>query len=494
MIKILLDTNIFIYLEDNKVTEEKILLLTKRLFDSNEYKIVIHPKTKLEIEGMKDKKQKEIFKSKIAVYKEIINPPIADEKFHKLVGYKNSHDLIDNELIFAIQRNCASYLITNDNKLKKKSISLGLEQKVLSIEEALEIFKLETPIEIKKPPFIEEKFLYELDLDDPFFDSLKDDYAGFEKWFKKKQYEEAKAFVTMNNKNITSFLMLKEEGKNEKYDLFDKPMKPCKRLKISTLKVSDTGKKIGETFVKIIMEKAIQLNVEEIYVTIFDKQKYLIDFLNDYGFHFYCRKSTIKSNGIVEKENVYIKNAKPIEEYYPFIKLDNKKAFIIPIKEKYHNILFQESEKQYQMSLDDIKGLNTSSNSLKKAYLCNSNIKQISSGDIVIFYSSGLKKSITSLGVVDAVFNNFISFDEMYNTVRKRTAYSKEELQKNYKKNKLVILFKHYYSFKEFVPFKFLLENNIVNGNIQTIMQIKINDLEKILEKCKFEKEKYIIK
>lgn len=82
----------------------------------------------------------------------------------------------------------------------------------------------------------------------------------------------------------------------------------------------------------------------------------------------------------------------------------------------------------------------------------------------------------------------------MYNTVRKRTAYSKEELQKNYKKNKLVILFKHYYSFKEFVPFKFLLENNIVNGNIQTIMQIKINDLEKILEKCKFEKEKYIIK
>lgn len=51
MIKILLDTNIFIYLEDNKVTEEKILLLTKRLFDSNEYKIVIHPKTKLEIEG-----------------------------------------------------------------------------------------------------------------------------------------------------------------------------------------------------------------------------------------------------------------------------------------------------------------------------------------------------------------------------------------------------------------------------------------------------------
>lgn len=36
MKKILLDTNMFIYLEDNKVIEQKILTLTKRLFDSDE--------------------------------------------------------------------------------------------------------------------------------------------------------------------------------------------------------------------------------------------------------------------------------------------------------------------------------------------------------------------------------------------------------------------------------------------------------------------------
>ena len=64
MIKILLDTNIFIYLEDNAVTDDKVLELTKRLFDSNDYKIVIHPKTKQEIEKIKDIKKKEIFKSK----------------------------------------------------------------------------------------------------------------------------------------------------------------------------------------------------------------------------------------------------------------------------------------------------------------------------------------------------------------------------------------------------------------------------------------------
>ena len=46
MIKILLDTNMFIYLEDNFVTNSKVFELTKRLYDSDEYKIVIHPMTK----------------------------------------------------------------------------------------------------------------------------------------------------------------------------------------------------------------------------------------------------------------------------------------------------------------------------------------------------------------------------------------------------------------------------------------------------------------
>ena len=46
MEKILLDTNMFIYLEDYAVTEDKVATLTKRLFDSDQYKILIHPKTK----------------------------------------------------------------------------------------------------------------------------------------------------------------------------------------------------------------------------------------------------------------------------------------------------------------------------------------------------------------------------------------------------------------------------------------------------------------
>ena len=73
--------------------------------------------------------------------------------------------------------------------------------------------------------------------------------------------------------------MLKLEDETEKYEDFQKPFYPGKRLKISTMKVSETGKRIGETFIKTIVKTAINLNVDEIYVTIFDKYEHLIDML-----------------------------------------------------------------------------------------------------------------------------------------------------------------------------------------------------------------------
>ena len=493
MEKILLDTNLFIYLEDYSVTNENVLQLTKELYDSDEYKIVIHPKIKEEIEKIKDIEKKEIFKSKIEVYKTIIDPPIPDEKFHALVGCKNEHDRIDNILLFAVYKNCVSFLITNDKDLKTKSKTIGLNDRVLSIEEALKKFKQEPIKDISKPVFINKKFLYLLDINDTFFDSLKEDYAGFEKWFADKQKEHAKAYVSENNGRITSFLMLKFEDEQENYNSFLKPFTPAKRLKVSTFKVADTGKRIGETFIKIIVKEAINLKVDEVYVTVFDKQVHLIDMLNEYGFHYFCKKKTPKPDGTIELENVYIKKIKNPDEYYPFLNLKGRKAFILPIREKYHELLFQDSEKVHQISLDDLAGNSTSANSIRKAFLSRANNRNILPGDILLFYSTKDKKAITSLGVVDAVFNNFKDIEDLSNLIRRRTAYSRNELEKLFKKDILAILFKHYYSFDNYVSFEFLIKNKIVNGSIQRPLQIKKDKLLEILEECKIEKDIYLI-
>ena len=114
--KILLDTNMMIYLLDDHILDEKISKLTKILYDSDKYIIAIHPNTIVEAGKIKDQNKKDIFISKLGVYKIIENPPRATEDFNKQVGCKNENDLIDNEMLYAVVRNCVSYFITNDKR------------------------------------------------------------------------------------------------------------------------------------------------------------------------------------------------------------------------------------------------------------------------------------------------------------------------------------------------------------------------------------------
>jgi hypothetical protein len=95
------------------------------------------------------------------------------------------------------------------------------------------------------------------DVNDCFFDSLKADYSGFEKWFKEKVDNEV--YIHRDDSNtIQGFLFLKEEGENEDYSHFAKPLEPKKRMKIGTFKISENGFYMGERFFKIIFENAIK--------------------------------------------------------------------------------------------------------------------------------------------------------------------------------------------------------------------------------------------
>ena len=51
-------------------------------------------------------------------------------------------------MLYAVRKNCVSYFITNDKKLLRKAATLGLDNRVLSIDEALEKFKKEEQINV----------------------------------------------------------------------------------------------------------------------------------------------------------------------------------------------------------------------------------------------------------------------------------------------------------------------------------------------------------
>lgn len=110
------------------------------------------------------------------------------------------------------------------------------------------------------------KTFADININDAFFQSLKDDYPGFTLWFNRKSNQDA--FVQYDeNGNISGFLYLKLE---EKVVEDIRPViRAGKILKVGTFKINAHGTKMGEQFIKIIMDYAINEDVDICYTTIF---------------------------------------------------------------------------------------------------------------------------------------------------------------------------------------------------------------------------------
>ena len=186
---------------------------------------------------------------------------------------------MDDNLLYCIYRNAIDFLFTHDQGIKLKSIRLGLEDRVLNVDELLAILRglsKKSTIEVA-PLTIKNEFLHNLKITDPFFESLKVEYPSFENWFNRKSRDGEKAWVYLRENNtLGAFLLLKEE--NETIELKVKSLPKTERIKISTLKVAEQGYKIGELFIKIAIEHAISKSIEEIYLTHFEKPNdYLVN-------------------------------------------------------------------------------------------------------------------------------------------------------------------------------------------------------------------------
>ena len=177
----------------------------------------------------------------------------------------------------------------------------------------------------------------DIDLNDVFFDSLKEDYPEFEAWFEKKSQDNSKAYVQYTNNKLQAFLYLKDESGEELTDVT--PARPaCKRMKVGTFKIDAHNTKLGERFVKKIMDAALYMKADEIYLTIFPKHDGLIRILQRYGF---------SEEGKKGDELVLVKNMKvltgDILKDYPLLTTTGKRKFLLSIYPKYHTQMFPDS-------------------------------------------------------------------------------------------------------------------------------------------------------
>lgn len=277
----------------------------------------------------------------------------------------------------------------------------------------------------------------EVDLKDPFFQSLREDYPDFDNWFRKKQSQDAFVQYDSNNR-ITGFLYLKVE--KQTVDDVTPVISSDRILKVGTFKIEAHGTKMGEQFIKIIMDCAMDENVDVCYVTIYQKHGTLIDLVQHFGFELYGTKGKGKY-----KENVYLKRMRrvtgDINKDFPLVNINGVRKYLLSIYPKYHSIMFPDSILNTE-SKDIITDVSYT-NSIHKIYVCTMDqVEDLEYGDIVVLYRTAeagkaaeYSAVATSICVVEDVKHQrkFDSFDAFYKYASKYSVFDRQDLHYWYK-------------------------------------------------------------
>ncbi len=293
---------------------------------------------------------------------------------------------------------------------------------------------------------MELKTFSEIDLNDTFFDSLKEDYEGFEDWYKKKADKQEPVFVQFDEENhLQGFLYLKDE--TDKIDRGIKPlMVPKKRLKVGTFKVDAHDTRLGERFIKKIMDKGIYEGFQEAYVTIFSKQEPLILLLKKYGFYDYGTKGD---------EVVLVKDFSTCKgdmlKDYPLIQPDGKRKFLLSIYPTYHTPLFSDSilKNEERRSNELVKDVSFS-NSIHKVYICfMPKTANLQKGDLLVIYRTNdhlgpakYRSVVTSICQVEEVKvkSDFANINEYIDYCKKYSIFGENDLKVWYRKDNVVVI------------------------------------------------------
>jgi len=118
---------------------------------------------------------------------------------------------------------------------------------------------------------------------------------------------------------------------------------------------------------------------------------------------------------------------------------------------------------------------------MKQAYLCHAKLKSPCSGDIVMFYRSHDTKAITTLGVIESV-HHLDDVDKIVPLVSKRTVYSFDDISVMSGKMTKIILFRSAIHLEQPIPYGWLNDEGVINGQIQTIRSISDDSFRKIMD------------
>lgn len=328
-----------------------------------------------------------------------------------------------------------------------------------------------------------------LDLNDPFFSSLKADYGKFESWFKSKQSNDAFVFYKSERAGLDGFLYLKVED-GPVLDVSPQ-MPSARRLKVGTFKINPHGTRLGERFLKRAFDTAIEEKVVALYVTIFEKHIALVQLFKRYGFRKVAEKNTEDGTELVLERRLD-EFVEDVVLDYPRIPLRKGRHFVLSIYPEWHSRLLPDSllTTESVSILQDV----SHTNSIHKIYLTRMRgVDALQEKDTLLIYrtqdggAAYYTSVITTVGVVEEVreLRSFATEEEFYQYCSPYSVFTTEELRRFYQEGKYpwLIRFTYNMALTKRVNRKLLLEEVGLSANqYWGFFPVTTNQFKKIVE------------
>jgi hypothetical protein len=446
--KLLIDTNVFIGLEDEKEVAPEFATL-QSLCAEHGVRIFIHERAAEDIARDRDNKRRAISLSKIKKFEQLtrVNQPRKAALVARFGAMPKPNDEVDVALLHALDINAVDFVITQDQGIRGRArrCSPPLGDRVLTVPDAVTWLRAAfEPLEVRLP-LVEEVPSYAVPPDDEIFDSLRDGYPGFDQWWRNKCVAaHRRCWIVSIDGEIAGLVVRKEETHADAGTRHRGP----KILKVCTFKVKPKfrGEKLGELLLKQILWFAQKNAFDMVYLTTFETQAELIEVLKYYGFeltgtnglHEQIYEKALSRDLLVAGDDDNLFDL--ARTNYPrFTARSPATAFCVPIQSDFHDILFPELAIKAQGDLFAEPSLRQGGqeirrpgNTIRKVYLCRAMTQQLRPGSVMLFYRSSspgyvASQCITSVGVVEAM-HQAVSLDDLVRLTAKRSVYSEAKL------------------------------------------------------------------
>lgn len=500
----LIDTNVFIGLEDSLIVPPNFSSLTS-LANKHGVGLYVHEAARDDLERDRDKNRRKISLSKAEKFQILgkVRGLSTSELTTAFGPLAKPNDVVDATLLHALSIDAVDFLVTEDRGLhdRARRHSTQLAERVLYVADAVALLRSTyEPVEVSLK-FVEEVDAHEIPLTDKIFESLRQDYAPFDEWWRTKCVKtHRKCWVVNDEGMLAGIVVRKDEASNDT----DARLPGSKILKICTFKVrpEKRGIKLGELLLRQIFWFAQSNGYDVVYLTTFARQVTLIDLLEYYGF----KKTYTKDDGEMVYERAFSRSElethpndglfETARTNYPrFYSGTAVEAYVIPIKEAFHDILFPELSASAQLNLFDQPGGGGPArpgNTIRKVYLCRAPAQIVQPGAVLFFYKGKSEgppsQAITTIGIFEDVTLAY-NTGELRRLAGGRSVYSDRQLQSFFIEKPdvpvKVINFLLIGHVQPSIDLHELLDKGIVNGHPwQSISRLTRERLDPILNRA----------